>query len=478
MMYRVFSPHTFENALVFDSIMLFCLYVIKTKKMSNPHSRAEMLKFICEFAPKPPKYEFRKEEFSLKALLLNSKLCKNYLLDTLIVAYGEVEKTGSHHQYYEKYHYRFLISCVFHFLLKDKSYQSQLNDISVTKYQNFDKFTHFLISDINEGFQSSISKLAKIKGMRVGFTTICYCNLLSSYLNCISLSTFCYFSKSKFLIIDYEEAKTRWAEISEEEKKDLDAQFKENSNIAKWGMQLGRSTLSLCVKIAQTEDCRRAFMSEVNLGSFVEGLNYTLDSFVSQKGLKIKIQNKEEYGLDPKAITEELVLCYGYFGKYQKFIDQVVVDTRSYKEQNFEKVLRLIHRFKISVSGDIAKEFEEFTTKCKEAFEENQLKETFMDDAPDEFVDQLFCILMDTPVMLPSGNTVDLSQLKKHLMNDPTDPYTRAPLKIEDVEPMPELKAKIDAFRQAKLEEFQKEKERRKKQIEDEADDDNMDHFD
>lgn len=242
-------------------------------------------------------------------------------------------------------------------------------------------------------------------------------------------------------------------------------------------MQLARSTLSLCVKITQTEDCRSAFMSDVNLGSFVEGLNYTLDSLVSDKSKKLKISNPKEYFFEPKEITEELVLCYAHMGQYQRFVDQIVVDTRSYKEQNFDKVLKLIHKFKISVSGDTANEFEALTNKCKEAHEEIMLKETFMDDAPEEFVDQLFCVLMDNPVKLPSGNAVDLNQLKKHLLNDPTDPYTRNPMKLEDVEPMPELQEKIADFRKEKLEEFQKEKERRQKAIADELDDD-MDQFD
>ena len=79
-------------------------------------------------------------------------------------AYGDVEKTGSSNQYYEKYHYRFLISCVFHFLLKDHEFESRLNDFAEQKEEIFDRFAHFLIGDINEGFQSSISKLAKIKG--------------------------------------------------------------------------------------------------------------------------------------------------------------------------------------------------------------------------------------------------------------------------------------------------------------------------
>mmetsp|Transcript_11263 Transcript_11263/g.12720 ORF Transcript_11263/g.12720 Transcript_11263/m.12720 type:complete len:86 (+) Transcript_11263:661-918(+) len=72
---------------------------------------------------------------------------------------------------------------------------------------------------------------------------------------------------------------------------------------------------------------------------------------------------------------------------------------------------------------------------------------------------------MEHPVLLPSDNIVDLNQLKKHLMNDATDPYTRAPLKLEDVKEMPELKARIDAFRQEKLEAFRKAKEERANQV-------------
>lgn len=110
MMYRVFSPASFENSFNFDSIMLFCLFVIISKKVYNPHTRAETLKFVCEFAPKPPKYEFQKQEMSLRGAMLQSKLCQNYLLEACIQSYGDVEKTGSSRQYYEKYHYRFLLS--------------------------------------------------------------------------------------------------------------------------------------------------------------------------------------------------------------------------------------------------------------------------------------------------------------------------------------------------------------------------------
>lgn len=104
-------------------------------------------------------------------------------------------------------------------------------------------------------------------------------------------------------------------------------------------------------------------MSDVNLGSFVEGLNYALDQMVSAKGKKLKVQNPEEYFFEPKEITGELVTCYSFMGNYQKFVDRVVVDPRSYKEQNFVRVVRLIKSNKIKVPFDIAQQFENFTNK-------------------------------------------------------------------------------------------------------------------
>jgi len=68
---------------------------------------------------------------------------------------------------------------------------------------------------------------------------------------------------------------------------------------------------------------------------------------------------------------------------------------------------------------------------------------------------------METPVILPSGNWTDLVMLKKHLMNDPTDPYTWMPMKLEDVKVDEELKLEIDAYILKKKEEYEKGREER-----------------
>jgi ubiquitin conjugation factor E4 B len=55
---------------------------------------------------------------------------------------------------------------------------------------------------------------------------------------------------------------------------------------------------------------------------------------------------------------------------------------------------------------------------------------------------------MQEPVILPSSQmTIDLATIKSHLLSDTHDPFNRQPLKIEDVVPNVELKAKIMAWR-------------------------------
>ena len=50
--------------------------------------------------------------------------------------------------------------------------------------------------------------------------------------------------------------------------------------------------------------------------------------------------------------------------------------------------------------------------------------------------DPLMYTIMRDPVILPSSKTtIDRSTIKSHLLSDPKDPFNRAPLKIEDVEP-------------------------------------------
>lgn len=68
-------------------------------------------------------------------------------------------------------------------------------------------------------------------------------------------------------------------------------------------------------------------------------------------------------------------------------------------------------------------------------------------DIPDEFADPIMATLMTDPVRLPSsGQIMDRSHIRAHLLSNPRDPFNRDPLQIEDVIPEDELRERIKAW--------------------------------
>lgn len=56
-------------------------------------------------------------------------------------------------------------------------------------------------------------------------------------------------------------------------------------------------------------------------------------------------------------------------------------------------------------------------------------------DAPEEFRDPLMDTLMVDPVMLPSGKIMDKPVILRHLLNSNTDPFSRQPLREDQLVP-------------------------------------------
>ena len=86
-----------------------------------------------------------------------------YLLPTIMEAYGDVEKTGSATQYYDKFKYRYYMSATFHYMLSHKNYLNQLDVLPSSSLSTFLKFAHFLMAEINNQFEEAILSVKKMR---------------------------------------------------------------------------------------------------------------------------------------------------------------------------------------------------------------------------------------------------------------------------------------------------------------------------
>ena len=106
--------------------------------------------------------------------------------------------------------------------------------------------------------------------------------------------------------------------------------------------------------------------------------------------------------------------------------------------------MRIVKRERI-LKAEVIKDFEEFAKDLAE--KEMQMQAEAEVDIPDEYLDPMMADIMIDPVMLPASKTImDRKTIQRIIMSDDHDPYTRDPLKMEDLIPQPELKAKIEAF--------------------------------
>lgn len=70
-------------------------------------------------------------------------------------------------------------------------------------------------------------------------------------------------------------------------------------------------------------------------------------------------------------------------------------------------------------------------------------------DIPDEFLDPVLSTLMKDPVILPSSQkTMERGSIYRILLSDPRDPFSRAPLQVEDLKPDTELLQRITLWLQ------------------------------
>jgi len=144
---------------------------------------------------------------------------------------------------------------------------------------------------------------------------------------------------------------------------------------------------------------------------------------------------------------------YANMAHLEQFRTNVVRDGRSYSDETFEKAAKILNSAKkgVQAAGDSKEKFEALVAQLKAQKAQVQEEELQFDDAPDELLDPLMATLMDDPVELPNSHTIiDRLTIKRHLLNDPHDPFNRAPLTLDQVIPRPDIKKQIDDYRTSK----------------------------
>ena len=250
-----------------------------------------------------------------------------------------------------------------------------------------------------------------------------------------------------YKIHDYQK-KLRDQSLSPEEREKTTSDLDEAEQQCQNWMQLVNDTMAM-MKLF-TAALRDAFTMPEIVVRLAGMLDYNLEVLVGPRRANLKVEDPKKFHFDAKTLLAEFIDIYLNLGPSQAFIDAIAADGRSYKPSNFEKASQILSA-NLHAAPETAAAWDSLRHKIAEAKGRLDQAELDLGDIPEEFEDPLMGDLMTDPVILPSHNIVDRSTITQQLLSNPLDPFTRAPMKIEDVEPAVELRARIDAWKAERM---------------------------
>lgn len=416
-----------DNVGKLTKFIEFAIIILRCPELiSNPHLKARLTEVL--FFGSLPIQTNSGETFGFMIPIFNDdEVVQENLLISLLDFYVMVEKTGASSQFYDKFNSRYHISFIIEKLWTFDKFKSDLKMIA-TKYQKF--FIRFVARMLND-------------------TTY----LLDESLNHLHTIHSC----QKELSNRSKGIKT--GAHSEESDEDLNKKLQESERMAKSFVQLSNKTILLFNLF--TKETPQSFTIVEIVDRLAGMLNYNLVVLVGPGYNELKVQNPEKYQFDPKELLFQLCSIFINLSKRDEFVKAVARDLRSFEPENFYKAITILRKSYKIPDENYERELLSFVEKAKSVKLADEEEELELGEVPDEFLDPLMYTLMKDPVKLPTSKiSIDRSVLKAHLMNDPTDPFNRMPLKLEEVSDDKELKARIDAWIQSQRQNQRQEQEK------------------
>ncbi|KAL3113487.1 hypothetical protein niasHT_013597 [Heterodera trifolii] len=338
--------------------------------------------------------------------IVSDSLAVEGLFPSLVKFYSAVETTGSHTEFFDKFNIRRNIQVIFKCMWSDLSHRDRMVQYAGEFSPSFVRFINMVLNDTTFLLDESLDKLKVIHEIE---------SVMSN--------------------------ETEWDKLSQEEQQLKKDQLRESKGQVKMWIQLGTDTMELFVTL--TSDAPQIFRNEA-LGERVAAmLNHNLVQLCGPKCAQLKVHDAiNRFEWDPRTLTQQIVKVYINLGS-EMFAKQIAQDERSYTPEAFSTI---IERFKMRniLTINHLELFANLAEQAEASYKEKMMfEEEFEDEVPEEFKDALVYTMMSDPVELPSGQICDRKNILRHLLSDPTNPFTRQPLTTDELRPEKELKARI-----------------------------------
>lgn len=233
-----------------------------------------------------------------------------------------------------------------------------------------------------------------------------------------------------------------WSSLPAEERGANERQYNHTGQLARYHNLMGGETIGVLELL--TGGITAIFSHTTMADRLAAMLNYFLKTLTGPERNNFKVKNLEKYSFKPAEVVAKICQIYKNLSHCPTFLEGVSNDGRSYSPDLFkwtQRVLSKIGNYGLEADiNDIAK-------KVAEKAAVLALEEDLLSNAPEQFLCPIMSCVMKDPVRLPSsGVVVERSTIARHLLSDQSDPFNRAPLTMDMVEPDNLLKERVDKW--------------------------------
>lgn len=425
---------TWEGALPICLNALTAFLASPKKYVRSPHLRADIGDTIFGlFLPEneisgfsPNRQSDPGRVLASSMLAYPSRFTAVYLAPALMELFGDVEATG----HYDKIRHRMKVVAIINHLWTLNAHRPAFRSIASSSTA-FVSFGNGVINYTTSALTDALKGLPVIRDIRRSM---------------LDMAT--------------------WSSMDSEERERQESNLSDTENTVRTSLLLARQTLPLLAALSRDPLIAEAFMRPELLGRLSAMLIQSIETLGGPRGVELKVDDPEKYGFRPRELLRDLLITTLNLSTQPRFVD-AVAEAGIFRKQVFDKVYSVVERIGIfdsniedpmsltsetvtlvGVTGEklTSDTFRGFIDKVLEAQARFEDEDTILADPPDDYLDPLMATLMRDPVKLPSGYVLDRNTIVQHLLQNPSDPFTRAPLVITDVVPHNELKAEIDAW--------------------------------
>ncbi|GMR36540.1 hypothetical protein PMAYCL1PPCAC_06735, partial [Pristionchus mayeri] len=381
------------------------LIICSTHLFKNPFLASKVVQMMVSISP----LSGSPHTYALWHSVINHPIATERLYPSILRFYSDIESTD----FYEKFGVRRNMQMIMKQLWEIPIYRSVFNDIAKPSNSSFIKFANMVINDATFCLDESLASLKKIHDVEVLM-----------------------------------EKKSEWDALTTEEKQHKEGMRNEASRQVKSWLIFAKDTLDMLGWL--TADTATAFVNPTLGDRFASMLNHNISQMLGKKCSELKVRDADtRFEWRPRSFAAQLIEIYLNLSSPQ-FAQYVAHDERSYTPEMMADVVNRLEMHKIVPFSQLER-FKGLHEEAVRVYKEKASEEMELEDAPDEFKDPVMDTLMEEPVRLPSGTVMDRKVIMRHLLSSQTDPFNRQPLNEDQLQPMVELKQRIEEWKQEKL---------------------------